>query len=112
MHRDTRLSVDVTREPMWCTESSDQVMESLAVSAILGIESAHGALEPQGCEDCWSSMSGPNDEDDIYVILPYQEVQVRIHKNQAGTCSPMSYSTQLAMSCVQLENKTDQEALA
>ena len=46
MNRETHLGIDMTRQTMGCAESSNQIVETLVVSTVLGIKAAHGTFKP------------------------------------------------------------------
>jgi hypothetical protein len=73
--------IDMTWEPMGCAEPSDQVMQTLLVPVVFGIESTQRAFNPQRSQDGRSSMPRPNDIDHVQIMFLDQRVEVRIHQN-------------------------------
>ena len=100
MNRRAHLGIYMTRQAMRRAESSNQIVKSLAVSTVLGIEATHGSFEPQRCKNGRSSVARADNEDDVYIILPCKEIEVRIHQDQAGARSPMTCSKCLVTALV------------
>jgi hypothetical protein len=51
------LSIDVAGETARNTELGDQVVQTEAITGVLGLEVGKGVLEPKTGEDGWSAMT-------------------------------------------------------
>ena len=65
-------------------------MQSLSISRVFGVEFTHRALKPEGRKNRGSTVTWPDAEDHVKIVLSYEQIEMRIYQSQSWTGPPMA----------------------
>jgi hypothetical protein len=80
----------MTRKATGGAKLRDQVMKTLSVIRILGVEPLQATFQPERCEYSGSSVTGTDDVNEVEVVLLREVIKMGIHEGETRACSPVS----------------------